>query len=163
MSETSEERCAFPECRVESYPGGHRAHDRDCYGLNLGLSGPGCHALVSFRSAAESIANGVGKPSTLGSDAPSAEPLPADNKAAETRECEGCEQFKGIGVHSPVEHLAYEARLRAEIERRREDAILLDEFPIITYEDRSDYHIIGWIRRWQLRQKARRALSGGTK
>ena len=126
MRGTSEERCAFPECGVESYPGGHRAHDRDCYGLNLGLSGPGCHALVSFRSAAESRAKGVGKPSTLGSDdAPSAEPLPADNKAAEAPECEACRYQPEQGGTADEEadlseqlwkqHHAYEARLRDEL------------------------------------------------
>ena len=49
--------------------------------------------------------------------------------------CVGCKQFGGIRVHSPTEHLAYEARLRDEIERLTKERNLYKEllldFPVL--------------------------------
>ncbi len=56
-----DERCGFPGCAVKSYPGGHRAHDRNCDGVRMGLSGPGCHSFIS-RSAAGRTKAGVRDP-----------------------------------------------------------------------------------------------------
>ena len=82
-----------------------------------------------------------------------------NSSAAETRECEGCEQFKGIGVHSPVEHLAYEARLRDENERLFRDlADALTELDARDGTHRWD-GIVESLETWRRFDEVRRSLT----
>ncbi len=48
---TQAERCKRSDCVIESYPGGHRVHDMVCAGIEMGLDGPGCHAIVRAKEA----------------------------------------------------------------------------------------------------------------